>query len=449
MIQQRRIIAITLIALSLFVIFLGRRAWADEKPLLDEGLVTALALENNPQVGMAAKRVEQAKARVREASSGKAPVLSASALYQKTFHEPQYPLVTNDPLLVGYASAGFRETWKTALSLSWLVYSGGAVESGIKAAGFAAEAAEAEAQRTAQVVAHGAKSAFFELQRARARSVVAGEASRLALDHLANVEALYRNGVVAKNELLRAEVAVSDAKLNLIRAESGIEVAFSALERAVGTAVKDKYSLPEPQEEPSPVEMPGDPLAEALAERPEFRALESSVRSAKAMAAAARGEKGPSVFLQGEAFSVGQSFYPDAADDWRISVVAQWTLYDGGKARARRDEALALAGELLQRVEDLKNGVGLEVSVATLDLRSALQRLEVARSQVALAEEDHRVAVARYAAQVGTNIDVHQARVALTLSRTQLVDAVYDALKARSDMELAMGEAVRISGDER
>jgi len=130
-------------------------------------------------------------------------------------------------------------------------------------------------------------------------------------------------------------------------------------------------------------------------------------------------------------------------------VVAQWTLYDGGKAKARRDEALALAGELLQRVEDLKKSVGLEVSVATLDLRSALQRLEVARSQVALAEEDHRMAVARYAAQVGTNIDVHQARVALTLSRTQLVDAVYDALKAQSDMELAMGEEVRIPGDER
>ncbi len=449
MTTQRRIIAITFIVLSLFVIFLGRRAWADGKPLLDEGLVVALALENNPQVGMAEKRIEQAKARVREASSGKAPVLSASALYQKTFHEPQYPLVTNDPSLVGYANAGFRETWKTALSLSWLVYSGGAVESGIRAAEFAVDAAEAEAQRTAQAVAHGAKSAFFELQRARARAVVAEGARRLALDHLASVEALYKNGVVAKNELLRAEVAASDAKLNLIRAESGIEVAYSALERAVGTAVKDEYSLPEPQEELSPAEMPGDPLGAALAGRPEFRALESSVRSAKAMAAAARGEKGPSVFLQGEAFSVGRTFYPDAADDWRVSVVAQWTLYDGGKAKARGDEALALAGELLQRVEDLKNGVGLEVSVATLDLRSALQRLEVARSQVALAEEDHRMAVARYAAQVGTNIDVHQARVSLTLSRTQLVDAVYDALKAQSDMELAMGGEVCIHGDER
>ena len=167
------------------------------------------------------------------------------------------------------------------------------------------------------------------------------------------------------------------------------------------------------------------------------------------MAVAAQGEKCPSVYLQGEAFSVGQTFYPDAADDWKISLVAQWTLYDGGKAKARRDEALALAGELLQRVEDMKRSVDLEVSIATLDLRSALQRLEVARSQVALAEEDYRMAEARYSAQVGTNIDVHDARVALSRSRTQLVDAVYDALKARSDMELALGEAVKIPVDER
>lgn len=449
MTPQRRIITIAFIMLSLFVIFLGRRAWADAKPLLDEGLVVALAMENNPQVGMAEKRVEQAMARVREASSGKAPVLSASALYQKTYGEPRYPLVTNDPNLHGYAEAGFREMWRTALSLSWLVYSGGAVESGIRAAEFAVEAVRAESERTGQVVAHAARSAFFELQRARAGAVVAEEASRLALDHLGSVEALYRNGVVAKNELLRAEVAVSDAKLNLIRAESGIEVAFSALERAVGTGIKDRYQLPEPQKEPSPVEIPGNALGAALAGRPEFRALESSVRSARSMAVAAQGEKGPSVYLQGEAFSVGQTFYPDAADDWKISLVAQWTLYDGGKAKARRDEALALAGELLQRVEDMKRSVDLEVSIATLDLRSALQRLEVARSQVALAEEDYRMAEARYSAQVGTNIDVHDARVALSRSRTQLVDAVYDALKARSDMELALGEAVKIPVDER
>ncbi|HOI82546.1 MAG TPA: TolC family protein [Synergistales bacterium] len=449
MTRQRRYLAIIFVMLSLLVIALGRRAWADTGLLLDEALVVSLAMENNPQITIAEKRVEQARARARGASSGKAPVLSVSALYQETYSDPQYPLVTNDPFLEGYALGGFRKTWRTALSLSWLIYSSGAVENSIRAAELSVDAVRAESQRTAQLVAHASRNAFFELQRTRARASVAEEAYELAQEHRRRVEALYRNGIVAKNELLRVEVAVSEAELNLIRAESGIEVAFSALERSVGTTIRGRYRLPEPRSEPGSIEMPLDPVTAALANRPEFRALESSVRSARSMAAAAVGEKGPSVYFQGDALSVGQTFYPDAMDDWKISIVAEWKLYDGGKSKARKDEALALADELLQRVEDMKHQVDLEVSVASLDLRSALQRLEVARSQVTLAEEDHRMAVARYSAQVGTSIDVLDARVALSGSRTQLVDAVYDALKAWSDMKLALGEEQKTLGDKR
>ncbi len=450
MIQQRRIIAISLVMLSLFVIALGRRAWADESVVLTEDLVVSLALENNPQVGIAEKRVEQAEARIRAASSAKAPVISAAALYQETYREPQYPLVTNDPFLQGYALAGFRETWRTALTLSWLVYSSGAVENNIRATQLAAEAARAESERVSQAVSHAARSAFYGLQRTRARASVAEEALSLVQEHRKQVKALYRNGIVAKNELLRAEVTVSDAELDLIRATSGTEVAFSALERAIGTSVRGRYSLPGPESEPGEMDIPLDPVTEAIANRPEFRALEFSERSARSLAAAALGEKGPSVYLQGDAYSVGQTFYPDAMDDWKISIIAEWKLYDGGKAKARRDEAVAVAEELIKRMEDMKRQVDLEISVATLDLRSARQRLEVARSQVALAEEDYRMAVARYSAQVGTNIDVLDARMALSASRTQLVDAVYDAMQAYEDIKFAIGEkTIPTHGDNR
>ena len=450
MIQQRRIIAISLVMLSLFVIALGRRAWADESVVLTEDLVVSLALENNPQVGIAEKRVEQAEARIRAASSAKAPVISAAALYQETYREPQYPLVTNDPFLQGYALAGFRETWRTALTLSWLVYSSGAVENNIRATQLAAEAARAESERVSQAVSHAARSAFYGLQRTRARASVAEEALSLVQEHRKQVKALYRNGIVAKNELLRAEVTVSDAELDLIRATSGTEVAFSALERAIGTSVRGRYSLPGPESEPGEMDIPLDPVTEAIANRPEFRALEFSERSARSLAAAALGEKGPSVYLQGDAYSVGQTFYPDAMDDWKISIIAEWKLYDGGKAKARRDEAVAVAEELIKRMEDMKRQVDLEISVATLDLRSARQRLEVARSQVALAEEDYRMSVARYSAQVGTNIDVLDARMALSASRTQLVDAVYDAMQAYEDIKFAIGEkTIPTHGDNR
>ncbi|MFP4483092.1 MAG: TolC family protein, partial [Thermovirgaceae bacterium] len=72
-------------------------------------------------------------------------------------------------------------------------------------------------------------------------------------------------------------------------------------------------------------------------------------------------------------------------------------------------------------------------------LEAARQRVDVARAQVASAEEDYRMALKRYAAQVGTNIDALDARVALENARTQYVDAVHDALQARADLLFAMG----------
>jgi outer membrane protein TolC len=82
----------------------------------------------------------------------------------------------------------------------------------------------------------------------------------------------------------------------------------------------------------------------------------------------------------------------------------------------------------------------LEVSTANLDLESATQRVEVAQAQVESAEEDYRMALRRYTAQVGTNIDVLDARVALSEARTALVNAVYDGRSAYSDLLYAIGE---------
>lgn len=448
--SRRGIMAFAILLLSLFVLTLGRRAWAVSGETLTADMTVSMAMENNPQIKIAEKRVEQAKTRVREASSARAPILSGSALYQKTYLEPQYPVyLGGSSTASGYALAGFGETWRTALTLSWLLYSSGAVENGVRAAELTVDAAGAESERAVQAVIHAARIAYFELQRARAGSAVADEALSLARKHQGQVDALYRNGIVAKNELLRAKVAVSDAELNLIRASSGTEVAFSALERAIGASIRGRYELPDPLSELPDVDIPMNPSVTALATRPEFKVLEFSVRSARAMAAAAAGEKGPSVYLHGEALSVGETFYPDMMDDWKVSIVAEWKLYDGGRAKARKDGALAVADELLQRIEDMKRQVDLEVSVAMLDLRSALQRLEVARSQVALAEEDHRMAVSRYSAQVGTNIDVLDATVALSGSRTQLVDAIYDALRADSDVRFAMGVDQKTLEDKR
>jgi outer membrane protein TolC len=88
----------------------------------------------------------------------------------------------------------------------------------------------------------------------------------------------------------------------------------------------------------------------------------------------------------------------------------------------------------------MKNTIKMEVTNAELDLRSSISRLEVARRQTAESEEDYRIAVRRYEEQVGTNLEMLDARLALTKSRTEAVDAYYDILIAEANLRCSMGK---------
>jgi len=406
--------------------------------------VLKITNEENPVIAAASRRIDQASARVLKALSSKSPQIDVSVVYQETEKEPLYPVYDG---LTGsktsyYAQAGFRRTWKAALSMSYLLYSGKSVENNIEAQKLARKVAEAEFERTKQQVINEAKRAYYSLLSANDRCLVAQEALELTKEHLKQVQAFYKHGVVPKNEVLRVQVAVSQAELDLIQAKSALDVAWLVLERVTGTPMKDKYSLPSLKTGLTLMgdyDIPGDPQELAMKLRPEIRALENARASALHIAAAAAGKKRPQVMLTGEAYKVGDEFFPHDMDDWKVSLAAVWTLYDGQKTSAEVKEALASAEEVLYNLEDLKRGITLEINAAMKKLEAAQKRIEVARIQVEKAEEDYRMALKRYSAQVGTNIDVLDARVALVNAKNNFSDAVYEAQIAKADLDFALG----------
>jgi len=422
----------------------ARKVEASKLPELTISEVLKITNEANPVIAAASRRIDQATARVLKALSSKYPQIDVSMVYQETEKEPLYPVYNalTGSKMPYYAQAGFRRTWKAALSMSYLLYSGGAVENNIEAQKLARKVAEAEFERTKQQVINEAKRAYYSLLSANDRCLVAQEALDLTKEHLRQVQAFYKHGVVPKNEVLRVQVAVSQAELDLIQAKSALDVAWLVLERVTGTPMRDKYSLPSVKTGLavlSGYDIPGAPQDLAMKLRPEIRALENARASALHIAAAAAGKKRPQVMLTGEAYKVGDEFFPDDMDDWRVSLAAVWTLYDGEKTSAEVKEALASAEEVLYNLEDLKRAIILEVNAAMKKLEAAQKRIEVAKSQVEKAEEDYRMALKRYAAQVGTNIDVLDARVALINAKNNYSDAVYETQIAKADLDFAIG----------
>ena len=417
------------------------------------------AREKNPQIAAAKQRTEAARAKVEAAVARTGPDVFAGlgGLWQEDGVTVNATINATVPFLGGSlpVTAIGSNTYAAAVGLSQVIYAGGSLTAQKEAERLALGAAQAQELRTGQAVENSVRRAYYALRSAQAKTRVAGEALSLAKEHLSRAEKLFKAGVVAKNDVLRGKVAVSEAELSLIRAKSGEQNAAAALQRAVGAETLDaglnepdifaralfaqkpngKAAAPEP---PLYAEPEGGVEA-AFESRAELKAYALLSKQAEKLARAAQGRTLPQILGAVGYVAADDSFFP--SDGEAVAAIGMyWNLYDGGEMRAKTREAKAKAKELLFQLEDMKNAIRMEVVQAEQNMASARSRFEVASRQTEQAREDYRIAVRRYEENVGTALEESDSRVALINALTETATALYDIKTAEADLIYAVGK---------
>ncbi len=409
--------------------------------------------EENPQIAAAKQRTEAARAKVEAAAARLGPDVFAGlgGLWQ----EDGVTVNAAVPFLGGSlpVTAIGSNTYAAAVGLSQVIYAGGSLTAQKEAERLALGAAQAQELRTEQAVENSVRRAYYALRSAQAKARVAREALMLAKEHLARAEKLFKAGVVAKNDVLRGGVAVSEAELALIRAQSGEANALTALRRAVGTElIKAELEAPDIFAEKLfsedgdrelakilPRVPGGNRTAQAFEARAELKAYALLSKQAEKLARAAQGRTLPQILGAAGYVAADDSFFPGEGE--AVAAIGMyWNLYDGGEMRAKTREAKAKAKELLFQLEDMKNAVRMEVVQAEQNLASARSRLEVALRQTEQAREDYRIAVRRYEENVGTALEESDSRVALVNALSETATALYDIKTAEADLIYAVGK---------
>lgn len=428
-----------LLTLSLILVCLSALpAVAGELRLED---LEAKVLSSHPMVKALDMSVQRAMGALDQAKAGLMPKVDAVLYGSKAKEPPQGRVYDLQDKVIGKSINGYEETYKASLALSQVLYSGGTLTSQVRAAEAALDAARAERTRGVEGLMYQLRMAYIGVLRARAKVQVARSVVELAEAHLKRVESFYRVGMVPRADVLRAQVSLSDARVNLIRAEGAFRRAYAALDRAAGFGVPRDIVLLDPTTEALELETALSDLGDiGVSYRGEIKSLEMSYRQAKALADAASGQDRPQVIFKGEAYKVGGNFFPSDKDDYLLSLTMQWRLWDGGENRAKASQSLRLAEGFIARVEDMKLEVRRQVVDAVESLREAGERVRASETMLEQAREDHRIALRRYDARVGTNLDVMDARVRLEQAMNGLVDARYDLLSSQAALRYALGE---------
>jgi outer membrane protein len=326
---------------------------------------------------------------------------------------------------------------------SWLLYDFGQTAASIRAAEANAAASDASVLTTVLDVRTSAELAYLESVARHHLVLVAQATVDSELAHLEQARGFVNAGARDPIEVAQAQSRVASARSSLAQAQSNQAVALGNLRAAIGWVdptrqVVTELTWPSSTGEAAPLEL-ARLVESARAKRPEIVQFDKQIAAAEASVDSVSASRRPtlSAFASTQWGPDSNDWTPDPA--WSAGLQLSWTAFDGGRAAAEAKIAKAqLRATIAQRDALLVSLTsGLETARARIVANAA--NVQASSEAVVAAQAALRLAEARYAQGLGSQIEVADAQSAVTVAQGNVVVAEWQLADAWAQLRRAVG----------
>ena len=397
------------------------------------------ALDNNFAIRQARERIKQQEGVEIQVRAREIPNVSVAGSY-----------TGNSKEISTYVPPS-KTVWNIALEARQVLYAGGGIQSSVKSARLAREAAMFELEGIINQQLLAVRTQFFTVLLGKQRINVQEENVNLLQRQLQDARNRFEAGTTSNFDVLRAEVALANGQPPLIQARNDYRLAVEQLRQLLGLVARPGADPTKVLEVVGTLEMGqpvtfelADALAAARANRPELQQLARLQEAGEQTVRANRAGYFPEVDLVG-AYEIVRDPFNGAWDNRREGLMgglqASWNVFDGrataglvAQARSKLEQAkLNLASNVL--------AIEVQVRQAHSSLIEAWELVQASSKTVEQAQEALRLANVRYGAGTATQLDVLTSQVALTEARLNQLQAYYGYHVALAAMRQAMGQA--------
>lgn len=247
-------------------------------------------------------------------------------------------------------------------------------------------------------------------------------------------------GVASRYELLRAEVEVANAQAELIREENELNELMLKLYNTMGVSqasnvkLVDELVLDESKIDTS------NANSLALNNRVELLSAMCDIKKAEETLTIVKAEYRPHIDLYASgAYGNSRGEESDWEDEWQAGIKASMPIFDGF---SRSYKLLSAKAELRQAEAELRlqeKNVLSETANAIMQLAYAERYYESQKKNKELSEEVHRMVEEGFNVGKNTQIEVLDARAALTEAMGGYYKSIYTIKQARLNYNLAIG----------
>ncbi len=281
---------------------------------------------------------------------------------------------------------------------------------------------------------------YMSAMTVRAEKEVVAKRKKALSDHLRIVQDLYQQGMVARNDLLRTEVALRSVEDSARRLDDAYDTAMEALNVAIGLPTDTKETLPgafaPPPELPWTME---HARSISVSNNGTVKALRARYQALEEQLTFRRRDYYPSLVAQYDnAYQQNEYLvYPHMQS---LFVGLSWNIFDGGVRGAKIRESQADLDRAHRELTEAERTAQLAASQAYRDFVEALRERKTAELNVQSSKENFRIVEDQYKGGLARTTDVLDAESVLAESRSSLVQKTYQAYTKQAALLAAMGE---------
>lgn len=336
---------------------------------------------------------------------------------------------------------GRLDNYSAGAEVSQLLYSGGSVRAGLKAARVYREMAQHQLDRVSNELVRDIRVGFHRILLAQAAVKVQEESVAQLQDLVRQAESRVERGTAPEFDLLSARVRLANEEPALIRARRDVELAKASFRDLLQLKETDFELDGELDYRPDSRTLESWQAA-GRRERPELLYQKLVLELTRLDIRAERGTLQPQVRAHAtyEGLNPESGTAEDAWDwGWNAGVSVEWELFDGG---LRRGVILQKNLELMKSREDLdilERAVDLEIRQNYLELVTADKTVAAGRETVSLAKKSLEIARTRYKTGLSTYLEYTDAQLALSTARLTWLTALCEHKNSLARLACASG----------
>jgi outer membrane protein TolC len=396
-----------------------------------------LSIKNSKLLKLNEAKIQEATTAVKEAEEKQLPDANTSVSYM---YLPVKPVIDLKSSSNSNGSPSVNQAMLASVNVALPVYSAGKIKYGIESAKYLQQAVKLDADNDRSAVVLNTINACINLFKAHQAIELVKDNLQQSQQRVKDFTNLEKNGLMARNDLLKAELQSSNIELTLLDAESNYKLACVNMNIMLGLPeqtilIPDRTGLALP----ASIKTLDDYEQAALQNRKDISAIAERKKAADVNIKSVATEKYPSISLTGGYIAADVPKFLSVYNAVNIGVGVKYNIASLWKTKTKIQQATIKVQQLQSSQDILNDNIRLQINQMYQVYLVSVKKIEVLEKSVIQATENYRITKNKYDNALATTTELLEADVALLQSRLSVTNAKADSFMAYNRLLQAAG----------